>query len=300
MAAGLIESLGPFAPNPYILGFGVALDLAIGDPTYAWHPIRILGRASTATEARLRAAGLNGYVGGVLLFVWLALVAVGATCLGIVVAARASSTLAWLIHAFIVYSLLALGALLRQVWMIERALRAGNLLQARSAVSELVGRDTDQMDAGACRRAAVESLSENLTDGFVSPVFWYALVGIPGVVLFKIVSTMDSMVGYKTERYLRFGWCGARLDDLMNYEGVSLYPRGDLRPPRYRHSCLRGLARSPDPSPFSFPIALEQSSSYPVRREPLPKHDGTRCRESEPGHDCPARSRGRRPRSRMR
>jgi adenosylcobinamide-phosphate synthase len=217
MAAGLIESLGPFAPNPYILGFGVALDLAIGDPTYAWHPIRILGRASTATEARLRAAGLNGYVGGVLLFVWLALVAVGATCLGIVVAARASSTLAWLIHAFIVYSLLALGALLRQVWMIERALRAGNLLQARSAVSELVGRDTDQMDAGACRRAAVESLSENLTDGFVSPVFWYALVGIPGVVLFKIVSTMDSMVGYKTERYLRFGWCGARLDDLMNY-----------------------------------------------------------------------------------
>jgi hypothetical protein len=217
-----------------------------------------------------------------------------------VVAARASSTLAWLIHAFIVYSLLALGALLRQVWMIERALRAGNLLQARSAVSELVGRDTDQMDAGACRRAAVESLSENLTDGFVSPVFWYALVGIPGVVLFKIVSTMDSMVGYKTERYLRFGWCGARLDDLMNYEGVSLYPRGDLRPPRYRHSCLRGLARSPDPSPFSFPIALEQSSSYPVRREPLPKHDGTRCRESEPGHDCPARSRGRRPRSRMR
>jgi adenosylcobinamide-phosphate synthase len=217
MAAGLIESLGPFAPNPYILGFGVALDLAIGDPTYAWHPVRIVGRASTATEARLRAAGLNGYVGGVLLFVWLALVAVGATCLGIVVAARASSTLAWLSHAFIVYSLLALGALLRQVWVIERALRAGNLLQARSAVSELVGRDTDQMDAGACRRAAVESLSENLTDGFVSPVFWYALVGIPGVVLFKIVSTMDSMVGYKTERYLRFGWCGARLDDLMNY-----------------------------------------------------------------------------------
>ena len=73
------------------------------------------------------------------------------------------------------------------------------------------------MDAGACRRAAVESLSENLTDGFVSPVFWYALVGVPGLVLFKVVSTMDSMVGYKTERYLRFGWCGARLDDLLNY-----------------------------------------------------------------------------------
>jgi adenosylcobinamide-phosphate synthase len=73
------------------------------------------------------------------------------------------------------------------------------------------------MDGSACRRAAVESLSENLTDGFVSPVFWYVLLGLPGIVLFKIVSTMDSMVGYKTPEYLRFGWCGARLDDLMNY-----------------------------------------------------------------------------------
>jgi adenosylcobinamide-phosphate synthase len=217
VAGQLSWSLGVLGPDPYILGIGVALDLAIGDPTYAWHPIRIVGRALTWTEARLRAAGLNGYAGGVLLFVWLALVAVGATCLGIAVAARASPALAWLIHAFIVYSLLALGALLRHVWRIERALRAGNLSHARSAVSELVGRDTDRMAAGACRRAAVESLSENLTDGFVSPVFWYALIGVPGLVLFKVVSTMDSMVGYKTERYLRFGWCGARLDDLMNY-----------------------------------------------------------------------------------
>ena len=89
--------------------------------------------------------------------------------------------------------------------------------RARHAVSALVGRDTDRMDGPACRRAAVESLSENLTDGFVSPMFWYVLAGVPGLVLFKIVSTMDSMVGYKTPQYLRFGWCGARLDDVMNY-----------------------------------------------------------------------------------
>jgi adenosylcobinamide-phosphate synthase len=80
-----------------------------------------------------------------------------------------------------------------------------------------VGRDTDRMDAGACRRAAVESLSESLTDGFTSPLFWYVLLGLPGVVLFKVVSTMDSMVGYKTPRYLKFGWFGARADDVMNY-----------------------------------------------------------------------------------
>src|SRR5262245_57822974 len=134
------------------------VDRLLGDPTYAWHPIRIVGRALTWAATRLRAAGLNGYLGGVLQFVWLALVAVGTTCVGIVVAARAPSALAWLIHAFVVYGVLALGALLRHVWRIDRALRAGNLLQARSAVSEVVGRDTDQMDAGACRRAAVESL----------------------------------------------------------------------------------------------------------------------------------------------
>ncbi len=86
----------------------------------------------------------------------------------------------WLVHAFLLYSLLALGDLLHHVWRIEAAVRAGDLPRARLAVSALVGRDTDRMDGGACRRAAVESLSENLTDGFVSPVFWYVLAGLPG------------------------------------------------------------------------------------------------------------------------
>ena len=81
----------------------------------------------------------------------------------------------------------------------------------------LVGRDIEKMDIAACRRAAIESISENFVDGVVSAVFWYALLGIPGLLLFKVASTMDSMVGYKTPPYFYFGWCGARLDDLMNY-----------------------------------------------------------------------------------
>jgi adenosylcobinamide-phosphate synthase len=100
---------------------------------------------------------------------------------------------------------------------VESAVRRGDLDGARKAISRLVGRDTDRMDIAACRRAAIESVSENLTDGFVSPLVWYVALGLPGIVLFKVVSTMDSMVGYKTPRYLKFGWCGARLDDLMNY-----------------------------------------------------------------------------------
>ena len=132
-------------------------------------------------------------------------------------ASRASAQAGWLLHAAVLYTMLALGDLVHHVWRIEAAARGDDVGRARETVSVLVGRDTDRMDAAACRRAAVESLSENLTDGFVSPVFWYVLVGLPGIVLFKIVSTMDSMVGYKTPQYLRFGWCGARLDDVMNY-----------------------------------------------------------------------------------
>ena len=106
---------------------------------------------------------------------------------------------------------------LRQIFSRRESLELKVLEGARTFISKLVGRDTDRMDIAACRRAAIESLSENLTDGFVSPLCWYVVAGLPGLVLFRVVSTMDSMVGYKTPRYLKFGWCGARLDDLMNF-----------------------------------------------------------------------------------
>lgn len=205
------------APDPLLLALAVAADLVLGDPVYPWHPIRVVGRTLAAFERALRALGAGGYGGGVLLFLLLAVVWVGGTAAAVIGASRVQPWFGWAVHLFLLYSLLALGDLLHHVWRIESAVRSGDLASARRAVGTLVGRDTDRMDPGGCRRAAVESLSENLTDGFVSPVFWYVLGGVPGVVLFKIVSTMDSMVGYKSERYLRFGWCGARLDDVMNY-----------------------------------------------------------------------------------
>jgi adenosylcobinamide-phosphate synthase len=213
----VIELAHALAPDPAALVVAVAIDLVVGDPVYRAHPVRLIGRTLHWFERRLRAAGLDGYSGGVLLFIlltglWLP------TLAGLSVLIHAMSTTAgWLVHVFVVYSLLALGDLLHHVWRIESAVRRDNIEEARRAVSALVGRDTDRMDGPACRRAGVESLSENLTDGLVSPVFWYVLGGLPGIVLFKIVSTMDSMVGYKTPEYLRFGWCGARLDDAMNY-----------------------------------------------------------------------------------
>ena len=168
-------------------------------------------------ERVLRRLGADGYGGGIVLFVLLALLIVGPVAIVTGVAMQIGGVAAWLLQVLFVYSLLALGDLIRHVWRIEKALMRDDLAHARSIVGKLVGRDIDRLDAAGCRRAAIESLSENLTDGFTSAVFWYAIGGLPGLALFKVVSTMDSMVGYKTPRYLRFGWCGARLDDVMNY-----------------------------------------------------------------------------------
>jgi adenosylcobinamide-phosphate synthase len=204
-------------PQALYLAIAVVLDLALGDPVYPLHPVRLMGHTLSLFERGLRRIGADGYGGGIALFVLLAIVWVGG------ISAITCTTYYWppwlavAWQVFIIYSLLALGDLVKHVLRVERAVNRDDLTAAREAIANLVGRDTDRMDGAACRRAAVESLSESLTDGFTSALFWYLLLGLPGLVLFKIVSTMDSMVGYKTPRYLRFGWCGARLDDVMNY-----------------------------------------------------------------------------------
>jgi adenosylcobinamide-phosphate synthase len=219
MALGLILPHWPdvLAPSALALLAAVIIDAALGDPVYRLHPIRLMGKALSWLEEALRAAGAGGYGGGILLFVLLAALSVAVATALLLGADAIGPRVGQVVHVFLLYSLLALGDLLRHVWRIEAAIRRGDLPAARTAVGWLVGRDTDRLDEAACRRAAVESLSESLTDGFVSPLFWYVLAGIPGIVVFKVVSTMDSMVGYKTPRYIRFGWCGARLDDVMNY-----------------------------------------------------------------------------------
>ncbi len=209
--------LAPLAPSPLVLGAALALDLALGDPTYAAHPVRLIGSTIAGIERLLRRIGADGYAGGVTLTIVVAALWIGLASGAVLAAARGPAWLAFAVHGFIVYSLLALGDLLRHVWRVERALAGGDLDGARAAVGALVVRDADRLDAAACRRAAIESLAENLTDGVISAVCWYAVGGVPGLVLFKVASTLDSMVGNRTPRYLRFGWAGARLDDVMNY-----------------------------------------------------------------------------------
>ncbi|HEY2980229.1 MAG TPA: adenosylcobinamide-phosphate synthase CbiB [Anaerolineales bacterium] len=209
-----IEGLAPSAP---LLVAGILLDALLGDPQFRFHPIRLIGSTLTGFEKLLRRCGLNGYVGGCLLFGLLGLVWVAIPCIALLRLYGWWAPAGALAHVLLVYTFLALRDLLDHVRVVETAVERKDLAAARQAIAMLVGRDTAKMDLAACRRAAIESLSENFVDGYLSPVFWYALLGIPGLLLFKIASTMDSMVGYKTPQYLRFGWCGARVDDVMNY-----------------------------------------------------------------------------------
>lgn len=209
--------LSPLRPDPLLLVAALALDGLLGDPVYRLHPIRLLGTTLTRIENALRYMRLDGYIGGCLLFAILALLCVGEISGAVLYMEQVYSGLSWVFHLYMLYSLIALRDLLKHGLAIDRAANAGDLEGARTAAAMLVGRDTSRMDLAACRRAGMESLSENAVDGFVSPLFFYALLGLPGIMLFKVISTMDSMVGNKSPRYIRFGWCGARLDDLFNW-----------------------------------------------------------------------------------
>ena len=115
------------------------------------------------------------------------------------------------------WQLLAARQLCREAGKVRRALEAGQTEAARRAVSMIVGRDTDSLDPDGICRAAVETVAENTTDGVIAPLFWMLLFGAPGGFFYKSVNTMDSMIGYKNQKYLYFGRAAAKLDDLVNY-----------------------------------------------------------------------------------
>jgi adenosylcobinamide-phosphate synthase len=207
------------------------LDLLVGDPPYRYHPVRVIGQGIATTEAFLRRSGLTGKAGGSLLV----LITAAATILTYLCIAYLFSgvhtILLFFLHLYLVYSCLALGDLLDHIQPVVLALERGDLTRARESVSRVVGRDVHALDHHGVARAAVETLAENFVDGFLSPIFWYfagwalsLLLGagemawpVALTLLFKVASTLDSMVGYRNPRYLRFGWAGARLDDLMNF-----------------------------------------------------------------------------------
>ena len=196
------------------------LDIAFGDPDYRLHPIRLIGAWSLVCERFLFARGLSDRRGGVLHW----LLVVGGTLavwLGVrTLLALLDHAVALLWDLFIAYSLLCMRGLLEHGRRV--LLDLSDLPAARAHLGMLVGRDTQPLQRDGIVRATIESLSENLTDGVLTPLWALCLFGLPGLILVKVVSTLDSMVGYKNARYAQFGWAGARSDDLAHWLSARL------------------------------------------------------------------------------
>ncbi|WP_028226099.1 adenosylcobinamide-phosphate synthase CbiB [Paraburkholderia ferrariae] len=191
---------------------GVAVDRFFGEPRRA-HPLVAFGKLASRIEARLN-TGRRGRPLG--LAAWLAVVAPPVLC-----AALLAALLPWPLAAALHVALLgfALGArsLTEHVAPIGAALAQRDLARARALTSRIVSRDTSQADATSLARAAVESALENGNDAIFGALFWFAIAGGPGALAFRLANTLDAMWGYRTQRYLRFGWAAARIDDVLNW-----------------------------------------------------------------------------------
>jgi len=194
-----------------------ALDLWLGDPRRLPHPVVGIGWLITTLETRLYGAPLARRLSGLLLVAAVLLVTGLAGWLLLAVAAAAHPWLGSLVAIWLAWTCLATRELHRQTAVVVEALTDGDLVAARGALGMIVGRDTAQLDARGILRACVETVAENTSDGIVAPLFYLTLGGPVGGLLYKAANTMDSMVGYRNERYRDFGWAAARFDDLLNW-----------------------------------------------------------------------------------
>jgi len=204
-----------------VLIAGLAVDAVLGDPPALFrvvpHPVALLGRLIGALESALNRPALADDLRrrhGILAV--LIVVAVAALVGWLV--DRLAARLPWgaLLEIVAIAVLMAQRSLYEHVAAVGRALATSGLAAARAAVAHIVGRNPDSLDGAGVARAAIESLAENFSDGVVAPVFWYVLLGLPGLCAYKAINTLDSMIGHRSERYRDFGRAAARLDDLAN------------------------------------------------------------------------------------
>lgn len=195
------------------------LDLLLGDPSWMPHPVRLVGGFIEIAEGLLRRLfkGRLEYVGGTILAISVVSVTSLSAFLSLKMAFYLSFWGGMTLGLLLIYTCLATKGLAVEARGVYGALVSGRLVESQHLVSQMVGRDTDHMDECKVARATVESVAENIVDGVVAPLF-YAFLGGPVLALaYKAVNTLDSMVGYKDDKYTKFGWFSAKLDDLVNY-----------------------------------------------------------------------------------
>lgn len=200
--------------------FAVVLDVIVGDPRSLWHPVMGIGKLIHALERKLYENEDTPVIRkrkGILLVI---LACISVTAFVYSILALAFSVSYWLYFILCVYLLwtgLAGRTLKLEGLNVYHALAQNQLKEARERLSMLVSRQTELMSEDEVIKATVETVSENTSDGIVAPLFFGVLFGPCGMWLYKTVNTMDSMVGYKNERYLDFGWCAAKTDDVLNF-----------------------------------------------------------------------------------
>ncbi len=202
--------------NVLSLLLGFLLDLVLGDPPGWPHLVRLDGKVISFLEKRFYPMK-NRLLGGALLVVCELAVCTGVPFLALRLAYVIGRVPGILLGAVLTWQCLAAKSLRDESRRVYDALTEGTLEDARRAVSMIVGRDTGELDAAGVTRAAVETVAENASDGEIAPLFYMLLAGPLGGVFYKAANTMDSMIGYRNDRYLLFGRCAARLDDLLNY-----------------------------------------------------------------------------------
>ena len=199
----------------YSLLIGWALDFILGDPSWLPHPVVGFGKLIADGEKRWN-RGHARRLKGALLAILLVAAVFGATWLLCDVSGMLSRWLRLAVEAILIFYCLAGTTLIREVKTVFKAVDR-SLEEGRKQVARIVGRDTANLSAQEVRTAALETLAENLNDGVVAPLFWYAVGGVPAMVAYKMVNTLDSMIGYRNERYRRFGCFAARLDDVAGW-----------------------------------------------------------------------------------
>ncbi len=200
------------------LTIGFILDLLIGDPDNPFHPVRGIGWVAAKLESVFRKV-LGKSLKAAGLIVWI--ITVVSTFLltyGIIIFCGEINTyLGMLIEGSIIYFCISAKGLVVEGYKVIKYLKDGNIEKSRKQLSYIVGRDTERLDSQSIVRAVIETIAENMSDGVIAPLLFAGIFGAPGAMVYKAVNTMDSMFGYKNDRYIDFGYFPAKLDDLFNY-----------------------------------------------------------------------------------
>ena len=200
---------------------GFLIDLCLGDPDWMPHPVIYMGKAISALEKFLRKRFPDTQKGllaaGTVLAVILPVGSFFIAAAAIWLAGRIHPVLAFLLETMWCWQALAVKGLYTESMLVKKKLDGQDMSGARSAVARIVGRDTQNLDAAGVAKAAIETVAENFSDGVAAPLFYLVIGGAPLGICYKAINTMDSMVGYKNDRYLYFGRAAAKLDDIANY-----------------------------------------------------------------------------------